>query len=68
MNAIQQISLKLRLGIETTADIQPDELLEKWQTFNEQRTHSALRAQRLGRRTMNGVAATANVSALLARQ
>ncbi|HET6564044.1 MAG TPA: hypothetical protein VFG52_01420 [Xanthomonadales bacterium] len=34
MNAIQQISLKLQLGLDPASNIQSEQLLEKWQDFN----------------------------------
>lgn len=34
MNAIQQISLKLQLGLDPACNIQSEQLLEKWQDFN----------------------------------
>jgi len=40
MNAIHQISLKLRLGIDTRANIRPEVLLKKWQALNGQKLSS----------------------------
>jgi hypothetical protein len=37
MNAIQQISLKLQLGLDPAANIHPDRLLQKWQAFSEKK-------------------------------
>ena len=47
MNAIQQISLKLQLGLDPAASVQPEKLLEQWQTFSEQR----IRGRSASRRT-----------------
>jgi len=37
MNTIQQISLKLQLGLDPAANIHPDRLLQKWQAFSEKK-------------------------------
>jgi hypothetical protein len=37
MNAIQQISLKLQLGLDPAANIHPDQLLQKWQALSEKK-------------------------------
>lgn len=42
MNAIQQISLKLQLGLDPAADIHPDRLLQKWQIFSEKKCRARL--------------------------
>jgi hypothetical protein len=38
MNTIQQISLKIQLGLDPATDIKPELLLEKWQQFSLQRS------------------------------
>lgn len=40
MNAIHQLSLKLRLGIDPSSNIQSDQLLQKWQAYNARRCAS----------------------------
>lgn len=44
MNTIHQISLKLRLGIDTRANIPPEVLLRQWQDFNEKRFYAGKQA------------------------
>jgi hypothetical protein len=44
MNTIQQISLKLQLGLDPAANIHPDQLLQKWQAFSEKKCKRRLAA------------------------
>jgi len=41
VNAIQQISLKLQLGIDPVSKIEPEQLLEQWQAFRSRKCRAA---------------------------
>ena len=55
MNAIQQISLKLQLGLDPACNIPSEQLLEKWQDFNARkcrnRSKQGLQNQKSGKLT-----------------
>ena len=40
MNTIQQISLKIQLGLDPATNMEPELLLEKWQQFSLQRSRA----------------------------
>jgi hypothetical protein len=49
MNAIHQISLKLRLGIDPAHHVEPDQLLLQWKLLSEQSWQDRARAIRDGK-------------------
>jgi hypothetical protein len=48
MNAIQQISLKLQLGIDPASKIQPEELQKKWQAYRNRTCQSYILSRKNG--------------------
>lgn len=61
MNAIQQISLKLQLGIDPSIPIQSEQLLQKWQVFNTRRCRERAMRRMLDQQASGSVGSKSGV-------